>query len=822
MSEQRVTAVLGPTNTGKTHMAMERMLAHESGMIGFPLRLLARENYDRAVKATGAAQVALITGEEKITPPDAKYFLCTVESMPLARRVAFLAVDEIQMCADPDRGHVFTDRLLHARGTSETMFMGAETVRPLIRALAPESGFETKPRLSTLRYVGPRKANRLPPRSAVVAFSASDVYALAELVRRQRGGAAVVLGALSPRTRNAQVAMYQAGEVDYLVATDAIGMGLNMDVNHVAFAGTRKFDGRLPRELTPPELAQIAGRAGRNMNDGTFGVTADIPPLDPETIERIETHQFETARRLYWRNTDLRFSSIEALRSSLALPPLVEGLVRARNTDDELVLAALAKDEDVAGRATGNDAVRLLWDVCQIPDFRKVLSDAHARLLARIYGFLMDDGRLPTDWMANHVARVDRADGDIDSLIQRIADIRTWTYVSYHGDWLADAGHWQARTRTIEDKLSDALHERLAQRFVDRRTSMLVRRLKDKAELVAAVRASGEVLVEGHRIGELKGFRFAADGDGGRVAQKAVAGAAAKALKGEIASRVARLVAAPDVAFALDGDGISWDGNRIARLAPGPNVLRPAVEPLASDLLDADGREAVRARLQAFVSDRIALTLAPLPAASDAALSGPARGLAFQLRERLGILARDEAEREIAGLSRADRKALRALGVHFGRHALYFPALLKPGPGALKVLLWAVAEGLHPPPAPPPPGRTSVSLDEGLPDAYYAAAGFRPLGRLAVRIDVVERLSGLAWSRSRDGAFEAGPDFVSLAGCSNAEMEDVMKALGYRKVRTDDGRVLFAPKRKRHKPKPAQAPHPDSPFAALAALAGNS
>ena len=418
--------MLGPTNTGKTHLAMERMLGHASGMIGFPLRLLARENYDRAVKVKGARRVALITGEEKIVPPEASWFLCTVEAMPVDRRVAFLGIDEIQMCADPDRGHLFTDRLLHARGELETMFMGAETIRPLLRRLVPGAEFVVRPRFSALTHAGPCKLTRLPRRTAVVAFSAADLYGIAELIRRQRGGSAIVLGALSPRTRNAQVAMYQAGEVDYLVATDAIGMGLNMHVDHVAFAATRKFDGRGPRRLTAAEMAQIAGRAGRHTRDGSFGTTAEIGPLDAELTQRIESHIFEPLTALKWRNSELRFASLETLRVSLGRMPERPGLVRAREADDELALAHLCTDSEIAGLARGPAAVALLWDVCRIPDFGKVAGEGHARLLGQMFRYLTGAGQLPTDWVARQVDRVNRTDGDIETLMQRIAMTERW------------------------------------------------------------------------------------------------------------------------------------------------------------------------------------------------------------------------------------------------------------------------------------------------------------------------------------------------------------------------------------------------------------
>lgn len=796
----RVVAVLGPTNTGKTHLAMERMLGHDSGMIGFPLRLLARENYDRAVRVRGAGQVALITGEEKIVPPHARYFLCTVESMPLDRVVSFLGVDEIQMCADPDRGHIFTDRLLHARGTAETMFMGAETAKPMIRRLVPGTEFMTRPRFSTLRYTGSHKITRLPARSAVVAFSAADVYAIAELVRRHRGGAAVVLGALSPRTRNAQVAMYQAGEVDYLIATDAIGMGLNMDVDHVAFAQTRKFDGRVPRDLTPAEMAQIAGRAGRHMNDGTFGTTTDVPPFDPEVIARIETHDFEALRALYWRNARLRFTSLAALKASLGQSPVEPGLVRARAADDELALEMLARDPVIAALATTPGAVALLWQVCQIPDFGKVLSDAHTRLLGRIYTHLRRDGRLPAEWIAAQVERVDRTDGDIDTLAQRIANVRTWTYVSFQAQWLDDAAGWQEKTRAVEDRLSDALHQRLIRRFVDRRTAVLVRRMKDSAEMTAAVTRKGDVVVEGQFVGHLAGFRFAADREETDPnARRAVTSAALRALRGETDRRVARLEAEADDAFALDAatPRILWCGEPVARLAAGAGILAPAVEPLASDLLEAGQRERVRTRLKAWLDGHIEAGLGPLLKAGRTELPGPARGLVFQLGEALGSAPRRDLEPQIRALDAAGRRALRRLGIRLGRAGVFLPALLRPAAVELRAVLWTVHAGLDAPPASVPPGRVSVPVETAVPAAFYRAIGYWPAGRLAVRLDMLERVAEQAWARLGDGPFRLGPDMLALAGCGTEDMAAILDTLGFRRRQQDGEERFAAPARKR-------------------------
>jgi ATP-dependent RNA helicase SUPV3L1/SUV3 len=686
----RVVAVLGPTNTGKTHLAMERMLGHASGMIGFPLRLLARENYDRAVRIKGEKRVALITGEEKIVSREASWFLCTVESMPIDRRVAFLGIDEIQMCADPDRGHLFTDRLLHARGELETMVMGAETIRPLLRRLVPDAEFVTRPRFSSLTNAGQCKLSRLPPRTAVVAFSAADVYTIAELVRRQRGGAALVLGALSPRTRNAQVAMYQAGEVDYLVATDAIGMGLNMLVDHVAFAATRKFDGRGPRALTAAEMAQIAGRAGRYTKDGSFGTTAELGPLDPELAERIESHQFEPLTALEWRNSDLQFFSLAALKASLARLPNRAGLVRAREADDELALAHLAQDEQIAHLARGPEAVRLLWDVCCIPDFGKVTGEGHARLLAQMFRFLMGSGgcrrqgRLPTDWVARQVDGINRTDGDIETLMQRIANVRTWTYVAHRSGWLDDAEGWQQRTRAIEDKLSDALHQRLIQRFVDRRTASLVGRMRGSRDLTAAVNSAGEVHVEGHFVGMLEGFRFAPDpavtrGLGPRDAGRSVRAASIRALGEQIRRRLDEFEADGDECFALDRDGnIRWRGALVARLRAGKEVLAPRLEPQTSDLLEAEAKLRIVAKLTRWLRRYLRRVLAPLFAARETHLSGPARGLLYQTAEALGCLPYRRAATQIAALGREDRKSLVQSGVRLGRESVYYPGLLKP------------------------------------------------------------------------------------------------------------------------------------------------
>ncbi|MBL6931372.1 MAG: disulfide oxidoreductase [Rhodospirillales bacterium] len=801
-------AVLGPTNTGKTHFAMERLLAHRSGIIGFPLRLLARENYERAVAVKGAGKVALITGEEKILPSGAQYFLCTVESMPLDRRVAFLAVDEIQMCADLERGHVFTARLLHARGDAETMFMGAETIRPLIRQLIPEAEFDQRPRFSTLSYSGERKINRLPPQSVVVAFSASDVYAIAEQVRRHRGGAAVVMGALSPRTRNAQVAMYQAGEVDHLVATDAIGMGLNMDVDHVAFAATRKFDGKRSRPLNAPELAQIAGRAGRHMNDGTFGLTADATPITPEMIEDIEQHRFRPIKLINWRNPEPDMNSLETLTRSLSKPPDLPGLIRGAIADDEAALALLAHDKSIADMACDPNAVALLWEVCQIPDFRKVLSDAHASLLGRIYRHLMTNngrGKLPTDWVADHVQRIERCDGNIDTLTGRLANIRTWTYVAHRGDWLDDAAHWQERTRAIEDKLSDALHERLTQRFVDQRAAVLVKRLRDPDSMLAAISRNGTVMVEGHDIGRLEGFRFIADdprqaGTATGAAEKSILQAARRALGPEIEKRVRRLETSPDEKISLSQDNIvCFAGADIARLKRGSEVLMPDIDPLASELLDTAMGERIAKRLKIWFVRHLEKHLKPLLCARRAELTGASRGLVFQMAENLGSLPRKAAIEQIEALKRDERKRLKALGVVIGRTSVYLPGLLKPAPTRILGLLWVLWNNPQSAPTAPHPGRVSLPSSD-FPPGYLNAIGYRPAGRLALRLDILERIAAHAWRLGRKGPFLADSHFLSLAGCATQDLDPILKETGFRKTKKTEAGVYYAVERKRSKP----------------------
>jgi len=798
--DARVRAVLGPTNTGKTHLAITRLLAHASGIIGFPLRLLARENYDRMVAAKGERYVALITGEEKIVPPEAKWFACTVEAMPLDRRVEFVAVDEIQLCADPDRGHVFTDRLLNARGMVETMFMGAETIRPLLQRLVPQAEIETRPRLSQLTHAGPAKLTRLPPRSAVVAFSAGEVYAIAEAIRRRRGGCAVVMGRLSPRTRNAQVAMYQNREVDFLVATDAIGMGLNMDVDHVAFASLTKFDGHTARALTAQEAAQIAGRAGRGMRDGTFGVTGDCPPLPDEMVAKIENHNFEPLQTLAWRNSDLDFTSVDALLESLAAPPSLPGLAKGNDASDHVTLSMLAREEEIRALASNRNRVRLLWEACQVPDFRKLADDSHTKLCGRIFRHLAEDGVLPEQWVAGQIATLGNIEGDLDTLMARLANIRVWSYIAARADWVTDAARFQHEARAAEDAVSDALHERLTARFVDRRAAHLIRRLDEtEDDLLSAVTRQGEVVVEGHPVGRIQGFLFHPEAEAATEDERRlVLRAARRALREEMPRRIAALEMAKDEAFALTPDHrITWtspgaEPAEVARLRPGPEPAKPQVEVLASEFLDGAQRERVRARLAKYVESLIARELGAVAAVeAKAEAEGELRGPAYLLRESLG-LAPGGTDRNITPEL---RQKLKAIGIRAGRFALFVPEALKPRPMALRAQLWSLARNIPVPPL-PAPGLVALPLPEpaqgeaqprpngglidGWPPGFAEAMGWLPAGPVLLRLDVAERVAAELGFLTRRAPAPLPPDLASRLGMKADRLAPVLAGLGFR------------------------------------------
>ena len=793
----RIVAVLGPTNTGKTHYAIERMLAHRTGVIGLPLRLLAREVYDRIVAARGPSVVALVTGEERIVPERTQYWVCTVEAMPLEIGADFVAVDEIQLCADAERGHVFTDRLLRARGLHETLFLGSETMRGAIAALVPHVTFMKRDRLSQLSWAGSKKISRMPPRSAIVGFSVENVYAIAELIRRQKGGCAVVMGALSPRTRNAQVALYQNGDVDYLVATDAIGMGLNLDIHHVAFSATAKFDGRRMRPLHPQEIGQIAGRAGRHTDNGTFGVTGEARPFDEELIDAIENHRFAPVKKLQWRNADLDFGTPARLIASLEKQTANDWLSRARDSDDVVALKTLTDLPEVRDRLKGPQAVRLLWDVCRIPDFRSISEAEHASLLTRIWGFLAEGGQVPTDWMAKAIARIDRQDGDIDAISKRLAYIRTWTYVAQRKGWVADESHWRDETRAVEDRLSDALHARLTQRFVDRRTSVLLRRLKQKESLVAEVNDKGEVAVEGEFVGRLEGFRFRQDGSASPDEARTLRQAAYEALKPEFHLRADRFYNAPDTELDFtEQGGLMWGSSAVGKLVAGGEVMKPQVEAFVDEEAGFDVTEKVRRRLQHFIDRKVATLFDPLLAMGrDETLTGLARGFAFRLTEALGVLPRDGIADEVKALDQEARSALRKHGVRFGQYTIFLPVLLKPAATRLRLVLRSLADGLQEFPESPPPGLVTIPNIAEVPRAHYTLAGYHPAGARAIRIDMLERLADLLRAKDSRAGFEAAPEMLSITGMTLEQFSDLMGGLGYKGEKGE---------RPKHRPAPAE------------------
>ncbi|MDB2478563.1 helicase-related protein [Alphaproteobacteria bacterium] len=810
ISKGKVKAILGPTNTGKTYYAMDRMLAHTSGIIGFPLRLLARENYDKAVSKVGKSNVALVTGEEKIIPPYAKYFCCTVESMPLEKEFSFLCVDEIQLAADPDRGYIFTNRILHSRGKEETVLLGAETIRPLLQKILPDVIIETRPRLSTLSYIGVKKLTRLKPRSTIVAFSIPEVYKIAELIRTKKGGAAIVMGALSPRTRNSQVDLYQNGQVDYLIATDAIGMGLNMDIDHVAFASDSKFDGSIPRYLTAPEIAQIAGRAGRSSRNGTFGVIDESLKFDEDTIEQIETHSFFPLKNLWWRNTDLNFSSVNKLIKSLDKAPPFNFMRKKVGALDAICFSHLSQLETIKAKIGVKENLTLLWNICQIPDFSNTLSGMHFSLLEKTFELLLSKGKLDNEWIKSQITRLDRFDGEIDTLLNRISNIRTWTFITNRSNWLDETEYWQNQAKTIEDKLSDELHERLTQRFVDKKIVILNKTLKEYHNLEAIVRIDGKVLVEGEEVGTLNGFDFVPTLSNGENAAPILT-AARKTLPKEIGRRVKELLMSDNAAFKFGNDGtILWQNNVVASLVNGENVYSPKININSTELLSDEQIKQIQLRIIEAVEGNIrnilleAITLkspsfekvlkinndqsqneekiSETDKASNINLSGKSLGIAYEVYEGLGSAKTSNLSMSINTLSDNEKTHLAKLGLRLGVETIYLPNLLKPSAINLRALLWSVFHQNFPDHGTPPDGRVSVVMAPGSNYDFYRAIGFVPLGDLALRADIAERLSALIRVEARSGKFRINDAMLSIAGATKIQMEKILYDLNYIKV----------------------------------------
>ncbi len=833
-----VKALLGPTNTGKTYYAMERMLSHSSGIIGFPLRLLARENYDKAVSEVGKSKVALVTGEEKIIPPNAKYFCCTVESMPLERSFSFVAIDEIQLAADPDRGHIFTDRILNSRGTDETVLLGAETIKPLLQKILPKCSIEIRPRLSILSYIGVKKLTRLKSRSAIVAFSIPEVYKIAELIRTKKGGAAIVMGALSPRTRNAQVDLYQNGQVDYLIATDAIGMGLNMDIDHVAFASDSKFDGKIPRYLNPAEIAQIAGRAGRHSRNGSFGVVEDHLKFDEETIDQIENHSFFPLKNIWWRNSELNFSSLKGLVSSLEAHPPFHFMRRKVGALDALCLNYLSEINSIKNKINNKDALNLLWQVCQIPDFSNSLSSVHFSLLEKTFELLLANGKLANEWIKFQLNRLNKFDGEIDTLLNRISNIRTWTFITNRRQWIDDSEYWQNEAKTIEDKLSDELHNRLTQRFVDKRIVILNKTLKEHSNLEAVIRLDGKVIVEAEEVGLLKGFEFIPSLSEGEKAGP-ILSAARKILPKEIERRVRELLMSDNAAFKFNDDAsIVWQNNKVAKLTNGETLYSPKIFIIKSEFLSDEQikqieiriNEAVEKNIENILSEAINLKNPVLKIKQqknksekeqnvqvitndnekqlDENLSGKALGIAYQVYEGLGSAQTNNLSMSPIHLSELDKRNLARLGLRLGVETIYLPNLLKPVAIKLRALLWSIYNQDFPKDAFPPDGRVSIKILPNVKQEFYRALGFVPLGNLALRADIAERLSALIRIEARTGQFRINDAMLSIAGATKIQMEEILYDLGYLKCGEEPSTladqipiIIFERKKKIYKPK---------------------
>ncbi|WP_338468612.1 helicase-related protein [Novosphingobium sp. ZN18A2] len=843
--DSAVKAVLGPTNTGKTHLAIERMIAHSSGAIGFPLRLLAREVYDRVCAIKGEHQVALITGEERIEPPGARWMLCTAEAMPRNPDLAFIALDEAQLSADPERGHIFTDRLLHTRGREETMLLGSSVIEPVVKALVPGVEVISRPRFSTLSHVEPKKLSRVPPRSAIVAFSAEQVYAIAEMLRRFRGGSAVVMGALSPETRNKQVAMYQAGEVDYLVATDAIGMGLNLDIGHVAFAGLSKFDGKRQRRLTVTEMAQIAGRAGRHQRDGTFSTLAGMggrtAEFAPEEVFAIEEHRFPPLTKLFWRESDLDFTSIDTLLSGLESPPPEPELAPAPEAIDLAVLRRLSEDPAIAGTVRGERLVERFWAVCSLPDFRQHGAETHSRFVARLWQDLRG-GYLGADYVAQAIAQLDNPSGDIDTLQGRISAIRSWAYIAQRPDWVLAKEEMAARARAVEARLSDALHARLTERFVNRRTALLMKKLGPDAGLLpVSLSDTNDVMVDDETIGRLEGFRFVVDPRARHGDHKLLLAAAEKHLSGLLAKRAGALVAAAngdEAEIELEAGEIRWNGAPVARLEAGRDLLDPRLRLDPSlDRLDGASVDHVTMALESWLARRFARplhALRKLDAASRDADAGPEiRALLLHLVERGGVLAR--ADSGIERLDKRQRHLLRRLGVTVGALDIFAPATLKPAAIAAWHTLATIGGARIPHP--------SSAMPAVLP-AANAGPGYRRCGKQAIRVDLAERLlreahdarAGNDGSGDGSGArrFRLKPALARSMGLAGASHAALLRDAGFRVImprRLDDSEHgapapplwHWRPARPRrparsHHPRARGTVSPGNPFAELLEL----
>jgi len=821
----RITAVLGPTNTGKTHLAVETMMGYKSGIIGFPLRLLAREIFDKCVKKVGTGKVALITGEEKIIPSSPKYYICTAESMPKDIIVDFVAVDEIQMCADHERGHIFTDRLFNARGEKLTMFLGSHTMRSVIKSLINDVQFVSRERYSKLTYSGYKKISRLNPKTALIAFSIDEVYAIAELVRRQKGGAAIIMGSLSPKTRNSQVELYQSGDANFLVATDAIGMGINMDINNVSFSNLRKFDGKKTRKLNLSEISQIAGRAGRHVNDGTFGVTGECNQLTSDEIEKLEKHELSNINMLYWRNSDIKFDNFESLLSSLEKKTNNEFLRRINDCEDEKVLKFLTKNSKDPKINDSKDFVKILWECCQIPDFSKKAYGNHIDIVKKVFEFLTSkSGKVTNEYMKKQLEHLDRYDGNIDTLTNRISNVRTWSYVANKKGWANNSDYWVEQTKNIEDKLSDKLHEELTKSFVDKRISVLSRSLKQDISLATEIKNDDEVIIDGQYMGRLNGMKLDLDLKAGSLKTdiKSLKKAARQAIAPELMRRVNKIVQVKD--FNLSNDHkIYWEDKAIAYLSRGQNYLNPKLELLVDEAIDQESKEKLKNYLEKRLRELIKSELSDLVNLSNAKIKNNyARALCYQLFENNGVIKRNIIHQMIKNISKEDRISLRKAGIKIGRYHIFLPKMLKPGAVNLRVKLWKLFFPEDKKYIIPKSGLNFLKNETKKNNKFLLVCGFENFDKFYIRVDILERLFIKIIDNTKNGIFKINSDMINLIGCSKENFFKILELMEYKpKKNGDDKEEFFI-----YKPKPVKNKilknnkkiSRDSPFGKLSEL----
>ena len=817
MMNPQIISVLGPTNTGKTHFAVERMMQFETGVIGFPLRLLAREVYDNCVKKLGSNRVALITGEEKIIPPTANYYLCTVESMPLDLNFEFVAIDEIQMCADPERGHIFTDRLLNYRGDKLTMFLGADTMKNIISNLVPSSEFVYRDRLSKLIYTGYKKISRIQPRSAIVAFSVDEVYALAEFIRRQRGGAAIVMGSLSPKTRNAQVDLYQSGDVDFLVATDAIGMGINMNIDHVSFSNLRKYDGKKIRGLRNTEIGQISGRAGRYKNNGSFGITGDCEALTSEQIEKLENHKFDSVVNIYWRNSSLDFSSIKKFVESLNRPPSIPNLLRNRELIDENMFKFLTAETSQLKINNDENHISKLWECCQIPDFTKSSYNEHMEIVTSVFNFLTSDKeKITNDWMKKQVSNLDNLIGNIDAIANRISHVRTWSYVANKRNWVENNDYWIAKTKDIEDKLSDRLHEELSKSFVDKRISILSRGLKQDIQHEAKISENNEIIMDGQLVGKINGLKIVLDYTSNalqtdiRSIKKAARNGAALELK----KRIEEIIASPQH-FSLKKDkNVYWKEKIIGKIYPGKNYLNPDVKIVADESIEPQDQQRVASSLLNWLKLEKQNLLQDLIKIENSQYENRfIRGLCYQLFENNGVLKRENVDEIVKQINKEDRSILRKLGIKIGRYHIYQPRMVKPAAVTFKTILWNCFHNLSDNKS-PAFGLNFVKNFTNHDKEYLLICGFETFDNYIIRIDILERLFLKIISLSKNGLFELTSDILNLLGSTKEDFKELMKKMDYNYIEKEE-KIFFKYTPRRFNSKISKKKIANNPFGEL-------